>query len=55
MKRDFTYIDDLVHAVYLLIDQPYFWNDNQNRGMHGNLSPVAPFRVINIGNSNLEN
>ena len=56
MKRDFTYIDDLVHAVYLLIDQiPISGNlTTKTEACMENLSPVAPFRVINIGNSKPE-
>ena len=49
MQRDFTYVTDLVQALGLLIDvapsldAPPLENDS--------LSPVAPFRVLNIGNS----
>lgn len=50
MKRDFTFIDDLVMAIVLLIDAI-----PTREGDHGNvsdsLSPVAPFRVVNIGNN----
>lgn len=50
MRRDFTYVDDLVHAIRLLCDTP------PERPAGGvvcdgdSLSPVAPFRVVNIGN-----
>jgi UDP-glucuronate 4-epimerase len=51
MYRDFTYVDDLVRAIRLLIDvMPV-------RPLDGlvpdgdSLSPVAPFRIVNIGNS----
>lgn len=48
MWRDFTYIDDLVRAIRLLIDTvPGKVTSVDN----DSLSPVAPFRVINIGNS----
>ena len=48
MKRSFTYIDDLVRAIILLIDQvPQ--NSSQN-SLLDSISPVAPFRVVNIGN-----
>ena len=51
MKRDFTYVEDLVHAVRLLIDiEPPVVCDIINN--IDSLSPVAPFRVVNIGNSN---
>lgn len=46
MKRDFTYVDDLVSAIIALGqavpgDAPV--------GEQDSLSPVAPFRVVNIG------
>ncbi len=46
MRRDFTYVDDLVAAILALIDRA------PERGaavVHDSLSPVAPFRVVNIG------
>lgn len=49
MKRDFTYIDDLVHAIRLLIDAAPHRLETVPKG--DSLSPVAPFRVVNIGNS----
>jgi UDP-glucuronate 4-epimerase len=51
MKRDFTYVDDLVEAIRLLIDAvPARLADGVVP--HGDsLSPVAPWRVVNIGNS----
>ncbi|OUU24568.1 MAG: UDP-glucuronate 5-epimerase [Candidatus Endolissoclinum sp. TMED37] len=50
MERDFTYIDDLSHAIYLLI---YVIPQINNKLKYDNdtLSPVAPYRVVNIGNS----
>lgn len=48
MWRDFTYVDDLVHGIRLLMDAV----PGQGAGAPGDsLSPVAPFRVVNIGNS----
>ena len=51
MKRDFTYIDDLVDALYLLTSKipknVSIENDIPDIGV----SPAAPFRVVNIGNS----
>jgi len=51
MYRDFTYVDDLVRAIRLLIDAvPVRPNDGVvSEG--DSLSPVAPYRVVNIGNS----
>lgn len=51
MYRDFTYVDDLVRGIRLLIDSV------PKRPEYGvvpegdSLSPVAPYRVVNIGNS----
>ena len=50
MNRDFTYITDLVHGIKLLIAAvPGLTNINNK--YQDSLSPVAPFRVVNIGNS----
>lgn len=52
MKRDFTYIDDLVEAIRLLIDTPPACpRDPRDVDQGDSLSPVAPWRVVNIGNS----
>jgi UDP-glucuronate 4-epimerase len=52
MKRDFTYVDDLVHAIWLLIEAvPSAANKEVVTIENDSLSPVAPFRVLNIGNS----
>ncbi|MEM6324891.1 MAG: NAD-dependent epimerase/dehydratase family protein [Pseudomonadota bacterium] len=52
MYRDFTYVEDLVRGIRLLIDAA------PQRPAHADeipswdsLSPVAPYRVVNIGNS----
>lgn len=50
MERDFTYIDDLVEAIVRLIDVPPALGGSRNHP-GDTLSPVAPFRVVNIGNS----
>ena len=53
MRRDFTYIDDLVEGMRLLIDAiPDASNSLvDNSGILDSKSYVAPFRVVNIGNS----
>lgn len=52
MYRDFTYVTDLVRAIRLLIDVPPVRPDDRADIAEGDsLSPVAPFRVVNIGNS----
>jgi UDP-glucuronate 4-epimerase len=49
MERDFTYIDDLVEAIVRLVDAVPV--RGQPVGEFDSLSPVAPHRVVNIGNS----
>jgi UDP-glucuronate 4-epimerase len=51
MYRDFTYVDDLVRAICLLIDVVPLRPDNGLVPEYDSLSPVAPHRVVNIGNS----
>jgi UDP-glucuronate 4-epimerase len=52
MKRDFTYVEDLVEAIRLLIDVPPVRPAAGEAVAPGDsLSPVAPWRVVNIGNS----
>jgi UDP-glucuronate 4-epimerase len=51
MHRDFTYVDDLVYAIRLLIDVAPERPADGQIPMGDSLSPVAPFRVVNIGNS----
>jgi len=49
MKRDFTYIDDLVEAIVRLIDRPPAKGHPVSvDGITDTLSPVAPWRVVNI-------
>lgn len=49
MWRDFTYVDDLVRGVRFLIDAVPGGTETAVDG--DSLSPVAPWRVVNIGNS----
>ena len=51
MFRDFTYVADLVQAIRLLIDTPPPLPHTVEPISGDNLSPVAPWRVVNIGNS----
>ncbi len=51
MQRDFTYIDDLVEAVRRLIDAIPQRPDTPEAALRDGVSPVAPWRVVNIGNS----
>ena len=53
MYRDFTYVDDLVRGIRLLIDTPPERPASVDDIKAGDsLSPVAPYRIVNIGNSN---
>tara|TARA_B100000579_G_C22759654_1_gene818305 strand:+ start:149 stop:1150 length:1002 start_codon:yes stop_codon:yes gene_type:complete len=47
MKRDFTYIDDIVEAVFRLLD--HIPGRNEDISLKAN-SSYAPFKVFNIGN-----
>jgi UDP-glucuronate 4-epimerase len=52
MHRDFTYVTDLVRAIRLLIDAaPVRPDDPAEIPDWDTLSPAAPYRVVNIGNS----
>lgn len=52
MYRDFTYVDDLVRAIRLLIDAaPQRPASPADIVAGDSLSPVAPFRIVNIGNN----
>ena len=50
MYRDFTYIDDIVDGINALIDNAP--NLKQlGRIKNDSLSPISPFRILNIGNT----
>ena len=52
MFRDFTYIDDLVKAIYFLtFKNPDKTQINKEIIKNDSLSEIAPFRIVNIGNS----
>jgi UDP-glucuronate 4-epimerase len=52
MYRDFTYVDDLVRGIRLLLDAaPVRPEAGVAPPAGDSLSPVAPWRVVNIGNS----
>jgi UDP-glucuronate 4-epimerase len=50
MYRDFTYIDDIVNGINLLIKKPPAIKQ-KNKYKNDSLSSVAPFRILNIGNT----
>lgn len=47
MERDFTFVDDLVEGIVRLVDCPPV--QGEPVGACDSLSPVAPWRVVNIG------
>ena len=52
MVRDFTYVSDLTNAIYLLRDKiPSLPRNRDKEKIHDSISDVAPYRVVNIGNS----
>ncbi len=52
MKRDFVFVDDLVEAIVRLFDAvPQRLVDGAPIPEGDSLSPVAPYRVVNIGKS----
>lgn len=51
MKRDFTYVDDLVDAITKLKDKIPLKNKNLK---FDSISNIAPFRIVNIGNNKTE-
>ncbi|MDC3036651.1 NAD-dependent epimerase/dehydratase family protein [Candidatus Pelagibacter sp.] len=50
MYRDYTYVDDIVDGIFrLLKKRPSL--KNKKRYKYDSLSTVAPFRILNIGNT----
>lgn len=53
MKRDFTYITDVIKSIYLLMDViPEIPKKRVRKIKNDSISEVAPWRVVNIGSSN---
>ena len=50
MYRDYTYVDDIVDGVCKLINKSPSFSKNK-KYKNDSLSPVAPFRILNIGNT----
>ena len=50
MYRDYTYIDDIVDGIFKLLKKNPKQNPNK-KFKNDSLSPVAPFRILNIGNT----
>lgn len=52
MYRDFTYVDDVVRGIRLLIDIIPEFSEDINIAKNDSHLTIAPYRVVNIGNSN---
>ena len=52
MRRDFTYVDDIVEGVVQVTRRPPTRNDAWDSDRPDPATAAAPFRVFNIGNNN---
>ena len=50
MYRDYTFIDDIIDGIYKLLNKAPSLN-SKKKFKNDSLSSVAPFRVLNIGNT----
>lgn len=51
MKRDFTYIDDIVEGIVKVLDKPESVNNNSDGDRLEALKTKTPYKLYNIGNS----
>ena len=51
MKRDFTYIDDIIEGVFRVMQKPAEPNNNFDSNNPDPAFSSAPYRLFNIGNS----
>ena len=51
MKRDFTYIDDIVEAIYRCIKKPATKDEFFNPIVPNPSTAICPHRIFNLGNS----
>lgn len=51
MKRDFTYVDDIVEGIIRVIDNPPAGNTNWTGKAPDPSTSKAPYKIYNIGNS----
>lgn len=51
MRRDFTYVEDIVEGIYRLTKKPSTPNPDWNSDTPDPSSSFAPYRVYNIGNN----
>lgn len=51
MKRDFTYIDDIVSGIVKVLESPATGNKKWNASIPDPSTSKAPYRIFNIGNN----
>ncbi len=51
MKRDFTYVDDIVRSISQLIDKIPIANENWDERVDDLSTSFAPYKIYNIGNN----
>jgi UDP-glucuronate 4-epimerase len=54
MRRDFTYVDDVVEAIVRLVDRPPQGNPQWSGARPDPSSSAAPWKIYNIGNNRPE-
>jgi len=54
MRRDFTYVDDVVEAIVRLIDRPPQGNSEWSGDRPDPATSAAPWKIYNIGNNRCE-
>ena len=54
MRRDFTYVDDVVEAIVRLVDRPPQGNPAWSGAAPDPSSSAAPWKIYNIGNNRPE-
>lgn len=52
MKRDFTFVDDIVSGIVGVLEKPPTPNPDYDCAKNDPFSSAAPYRVFNIGNQN---
>lgn len=51
MRRDFTYIDDIINGIINIIDKPAQSNESWDKFSPDPATSPAPYRLFNIGNN----
>ena len=55
MIRDFTYIDDVIESLFLIIKKSFNKKNTSDKKNYDSSNSRAPYKVFNIGNSNPTN